>query len=222
MRISLIIQCIDTFGFVPAEDKLHFFADGKMFCPMRKSGGFYIASKELPNEFTLLISSDVYHDFECPVSLEKEIIRVNLIRKNPPPRKQFIRINAEGYRKAALEYRYFYLGMSVKSGSEYLIAENPYRFCLEGRSFLLFDTRSGAEEFIVFEKAENAIMTDYLTKKIENNYNAEFSVLLPAFDLYIKTDIPLEKPPSDTATIRLYGEKSGNQFVRIRADAPCS
>lgn len=55
MKISLIIQCIDTFGFVPAEDKLRFYADGKRFYPVCKSGGFYIAAKELPNEFTLSI-----------------------------------------------------------------------------------------------------------------------------------------------------------------------
>lgn len=218
MKISLIIQCIDTFGFVPAEDKLRFFADGKRFDPRRKNDGFYIASKELPGEFALSISSDVYRDFERPVSLENEIVRVDLIRKNPPPRKRFIRLNAEGYVKAALEYGYFYLKTSVKSGSERIFAENSYRFCLEGRSFLLADTRSGAEEFIVLEKAENADMTDYSTRTIKNDYDAECSVLLPAFDLYVKTDIPLEKPLDDAAAIRLYKE-DGKEFVRIRADS---
>ncbi len=216
MKISLIIQCIDTFGFVPAKDKLRFYADGKRFYPVFKSGGYYIASSELPSEFTLLISSDVYRDLERPVSLG--IVRVDLIRKNPPPRKRFIRINAEGYGKAALEYGYFYLVTNVNSGSGRISAENPYRFCLEGRSFLLADTRSGAEEFVVLEKAENAAMTDYSTRTIKNDYNAESSVLLPAFDLYVKTDIPLEKPLDGTAAIRLYKEDE-KEFVRIRADS---
>ncbi len=218
MKISLIIQCIDTFGFVPAKDKLRFYADGKRFYPVFKSGGYYIASSELPSEFTLLISSDVYRDLERPVSLESGIVRVDLIRKNPPPRKRFIRINAEGYGKAALEYGYFYLVTNVNSGSGRISAENPYRFCLEGRSFLLADTRSGAEEFVVLEKAENAAMTDYSTRTIKNDYNAESSVLLPAFDLYVKTDIPLEKPLDGTAAIRLYKEDE-KEFVRIRADS---
>lgn len=218
MKISLIIQCIDTFGFVPAKDKLRFYADDRRFYPVLKSGGYYIASSELPSEFTLLISSDVYRDFECPISLESEIVRVNLIRKNPPPRKQCIRINAEGYVKAALEYGYFYLGTNVKSGNNHISAENPYRFCLEGRSFLLSDTHSGAEEFVVLEKAENAAMTDYSMRTISNDYNAECSVLLPAFDLYVKSDIPLEKPLDGTAAIRLYKD-DGKEFVRIRADS---
>lgn len=217
MKILLIIQCIDTFGFVPAEDKLRFFADGKRFDPTRKNDGFYIASKELPSEFTLSISSDVYRGFERPVSLESGIVRVNLIRKNPPPRKRFIRINAEGYGRAALEYGYFYLKTSVKSGSDRISAENPYRFCLEGRSFLLVDTRSGAEQFIILEKAENAAMTDYSTRTIKNDHDAECSVLLPAFDLYVGSDIPLEKPLDGTAAIRLYKE-NGKEFTRIQVN----
>lgn len=218
MKVSLIIQCIDTFGFVPAEDKLSFFADGKRFLPVRKSSGFYIAAKELPNEFTLSVRSDVYYDCECRVSPEKEILRINLIRKAPPPRRPAVWLNAGSYGRAALEYGYFYLNRSVKAGDWHISAENPYRFCLEGRSFLLLDTSSGTEEFVVLEKAENALMTDYSVKKLENDYGMEHSVMLPAFDLYVKERIPLEKPFVVTATVRLYDE-SGKNAVRVQADA---
>lgn len=218
MKISLIIQCIDTFGFIPAEDKLRFYADGKRFYPTRKSGGFYIAAKELPNEFTLSIGSDIYYDCEYHASLEKEIIRINLIRRVPPPRKTAVWFNAESYSRAALEYGYFYLGKPVKAGNEHITVENPYRFYLEGRSFLLVDTNSGSEEFVVLEKAKNALMTDYLVKKIANDYSAEHSVMLPAFDLYVKASIPIEKPFVGTAAVRLYDE-SGKNAVRVRADA---
>ncbi|MCH5208984.1 MAG: hypothetical protein J1F04_08865 [Oscillospiraceae bacterium] len=217
MNISLIIQCIDTFGFVPAEDKLSFFADGKRFFPVRKSGGFYIASKELPNEFALSVRSDVYYSFECLAALEKEILRINLIRKAPPPRKTAVWLNVGSYGIAALEYGYFCLNRSVRAGDEHISAENPYRFCLEGRSFLLLDTHSGAEEFVVLEKAENALMTDYSVKKLANDYGMEHSVMLPAFDLYVKEKIPIEKPFVGTATVRLYGESGGNA-VRVRAE----
>ena len=218
MKISLMIQCIDTFGFVPSEDKLRFFADGKRFCPVRKSGGFYIASKELPDEFTLSIRSDVYHDFEYPASLENEVLRINLIRRAPPHRRAAVWLDVGSYGRAAQEYGYFYLGKSVKSGDEHITVENPYRFCLEGRSFLLLDTSSGEEEFIVLEKAENALMTDHLIKKTANNYAAEHSVLLPAFDLYVKARIPMEKPFNGSAAVRFYDE-SGKNAVRIQADS---
>lgn len=218
MRISFIIQCIDTFGFVPAENKLCFFADGKRFFPTRKSGGFYIAAKDLPSEFTLSIRSDIYYDREYFVSLEEEILRVDLIRRIPPPRRSSAWFHAESTGRAVLEYGYFYLGRTIKSGDEHIAAENPYRFCLEGRSFLLLDTYSGAEEFTVLEKAENALMTDYLVPKITNDYNADFSVMLPAFDLYVKARIPMEKPSVGEAAIRLYDE-SGRKTVRVRADA---
>ena len=218
MKISLMIQCIDTFGFVPAEDALRFFADGKRFCPVRKSGGFYIASKELPDEFTLTIRSDVYYDFECHASLEDEILRINLIRRAPPPRRAAVWLDVGSGVRAAREYGYFYLGKPIKVGDEHITVENPYRFCLEGRSFLLLDTSSGAEEFVVFEKAENALLTDHLVKKVTNDYTMEHSVMLPAFDLYVKARIPMEKPLAGTATFRLYDE-SGKKAVRIQADA---
>lgn len=218
MNISLIIQCIDTFGFVPVEDKLRFYADGKRFYPVCKSGGFYIAAKELPNEFTLSVRSDIYYDCECRTSLENYIIRINLIRRTPPPRKPAVWLNIEAYGRAALEYGYFYLGKSIKVGDDHIVAENPYRFCLEGRSFLLLDTSSGAEEFIVLEKAENALMTDYLTSRITNDYSAEHSVMLPAFDLYVRAKIPVEKPYVGSATVRLY-DRNGRKAIRFRADA---
>ncbi|MCH5204679.1 MAG: hypothetical protein J1F03_08010 [Oscillospiraceae bacterium] len=218
MKVSLIIQCIDTFGFVPAQDKLSFFADGKSFRPVRKSSGFYIASKELPNEFMLSVRSDVYYGCECRASLEEEILRINLIRKAPPPRRPAVWLNAVSYSKAALEYGYFYIGKPVKAGDGHILVENPYRFCLEGRSFLLLDTSSGAEEFVVLEKAKNALMTDYSVKKTVNDYGMENSVMLPAFDLYVKERIPIEKPFIGTATARLYDE-SGKNAVRVQADA---
>ncbi len=216
MKISLIIQCIDTFGFTPAKYKLRFYADDRRFYPVLKSGGYYIASSELPREFSLLIRSDAYHDREIPVSLEEGIIRAELIRKSPPPRETAVWFDFGERGRAALEYGYFCPGISVSSGDARIAVENPYRFCLEGRSFLLLDTNSGAEEFIVLEKAENALMTEYSTGAIGNGYNADFSVLLPAFDVYVKTSVPLKKPPSGEATARFYGE-NGKQAVRIRA-----
>ncbi len=218
MKISLIIQCTDMFGFVPAVDKLRFYADDRRFYPVLKSGGYYIASSELPREFSLSISSDAYYDREIPVSLEEEIIRVDLIRKSPPPRRSAVWFDFGERGKAALEYGYFCPCKSVNSGDTRIIAENPYRFCLEGRSFLLLDTNSGAEEFIVLEKAENALMTEYSTRAISNAYNADFSVMLPAFDVYVKASVPAEKPPSGAAMARFYGE-NGKQIVRIRADS---
>lgn len=218
MKISLIIQCIDAFGFAPAEDKLRFYADGKRFYPVRKSSGFYIASIELPDEFILSIRSDIYYDREYHAKLENEILRIDLIRKAPPPREPTVWLNAGSRGRAALEYGYFYLGKPIKSGAEHIVAENPYRFCLEGRSFLLLDTSSGAEEFVVLEKAENALMTDHLVKKIAYDYSAEHSVMLPAFELYVKARIPIEKPLVGTATARIYDE-SGRNAVRVRADA---
>lgn len=218
MKISLIIQCIDTFGFVPAEDKLRFYADGKRFYPVRKSGGFYIAAKELPDEFVLAVRSDIYYDREYIASPEAGIIRINLLRKAPPPRKAAVWLDNKSYGTAALEYGYFYLAKPVKAGDEHITAEDPYRFCLEGRSFLLLDTDSGAEEFIVLERAENALMTEYAVKKINSGHSAEHSVLLPAFELYVKANIPLEKPISDAAAIRLYDEH-GKNAVRIKVGA---
>ena len=221
MKISLIIQCIDTFGFVPAKDKLSFYADDRRFYPVLKSGGYYIASSELPREFSLSIRSDAYYDRDIPVILEEGIIRIDLIRKSPPPRESAVWFDFGECGKAALEYGYFCPGMPIKSGDTHITAENSYRFCLEGRRFLLLDTNSGAEEFIVLEKAENALMTNYSTGAIRNDYNAEFSVLLPAFDVYVKASVPVKKPPSGEATARFYGE-SGKQAVRIRAYSPFS
>lgn len=218
MKISLIIQCTDTFGFTPAKDKLSFYADDRRFYPVLKSSGYYIASNELPREFTLSIRSNAYHDREIPVNLEEEIIRVDLIRKSLPSRESAVWFDFGECGKAALEYGYFCPGMSIKSGDTRITAENPYRFCLEGRSFLLLDTNSGAEEFIVLEKAENALMTEYSTRAIKNDYNADFSVMLPAFDVYVKSSIPVKKPPSSEAKARFYGE-NGKEAVRIRANS---
>ncbi len=216
MKISLIIQCTDMFGFVPAKDKLRFYADDRRFYPVLKSGGYYIASSELPREFSLSIRSDAYHDREIPVSLEQGIIRIDLIRKSPPPRESTVWFDFGECGRAALEYGYFCPGKSVSSGDTRITAENPYRFCLEGRSFLLLDTNSGAEEFIVLEKAENALMTEYSTNAIRNAYNVEFSVLLPAFDVYVKASVPVKKPTSEVAMARFYGE-NGKQIERIQA-----
>lgn len=218
MKILLIIQCIDTFGFVPAEDKLRFYADGKRFYPVCKSGGFYIAANELPNEFTLSVRSDIYYDRECCVSLKNDILRINLIRRVPPPGKSAVWLSIESYGRAALEYGYFYLGKPINAGDDHIVAENPYRFCLEGRSFLLLDTSSDTEEFVVLEKAESALMTNYLTSKITNDYSADHSVMLPAFDLYVRAKIPVEKPYVGSATIRLY-DRNGRKAIRFRADA---
>lgn len=217
MKTSLIIQCIDTFGFIPAEDKLRFYADGKRFYPVRKSGGFYVTTMEMPTGFTLSVRSDIYYDRECRASPEMEMIRADLIRRSPPPRKSSVWFNIEAYGRAALEYGYFYIGKPVKAGDERITAENQYRFCLEGRVFLLLDTCSGAEEFIMLEKAENALMTDYLTSSITNDYSAEHSVMLPAFELYVKANIPLEKPSVGEAALRLYDE-NGKNAVRVRID----
>ncbi len=216
MKISLMIQCIDTFGFTPPKDKLRFYADDRRFYPVPKSGGYYIASSELPREFTLSVRSDAYHDREIPVSLEQGIIRIDLIRKSPPPRESAAWFDFGERGRAVPEYGYFCPSLSIKSGDTRIIAENPYRFCLEGRSFLLLDTDSGAEEFIVLEKAENARMTEYSTSAVSNDYNADFSVLLPAFDVYVRASVPIKAPPSGDAIARFYGEK-GKQVVRIRA-----
>ncbi len=218
MKISLMIQCMDTFGFTPVKDKLRFFADDRRFYPVPKSGGYYIASSELPREFTLSVRSDAYHDREIPVTLEQGIIRVDLIRKSPPPRQAAVWFDFGERGRAAPEYGYFCPSLSIKSGDTRIIAENPYRFCLEGRSFLLLDTNSGAEEFIVLEKAENALMTEYSTSAVSNDYNADFSVLLPAFDVYVRASVPLKAPPSGEAVARFYG-KNGKQVVRIRANS---
>ncbi len=215
MKISLIIQCIDTFGFTPAKDKLRFYADDRRFYPVLKSGGYYIASSELPREFTLSIRSDAYHDREIPLSLEQGIIRIDLIRKSPPPRESAVWFDFGECGRAAPEYGYFCPSMPINSGDTRITVENPYRFCLEGRSFLLLDTNSGAGEFIVLEKAENALMTEYSMGAIGNGYNADFSVLLPAFDVYVKASVPLKKPPSGEATARFYGE-NGKKAVRIQ------
>ncbi len=218
MKISLMIQCLDMFDFTPARDKLRFYADERRFYPVPKSDGYYIASNELPREFTLSVRSDAYHDREIPVSLDKEIIRIDLIRKSPPPRQAAVWFDFGERGRAALEYGYFCPSMPIKSGDTRITAENPYRFCLEGRSFLLLDTNSGAEEFVVLKKAENALMTEYSTSAVSNAYNADFSVLLPAFDVYVKARVPVKKPPSGDAIARFYGE-NGKQAVRIRVDS---
>lgn len=206
MKISLVVQCIDTFGFVPAEDRLCFHADGKRFSPVRKSGGFYIAARELPEEFTLSVSSDVYYGCEFPVSLKDETVRVNLIRRLPPPRKAAAWFKSGSCVRAALEYGYFCLAAPLNAGDGHIAVENPYRFCLEGRTFLLLDTCSGAEEFIVPQRARNALMTEFTCAELINNYSAEHSVMLPAFDLYVDAAIPVERPIIGTASVRLYGE----------------
>ncbi len=216
MKISLIIQCIDTFGFVPAEDDLRFFADGVLLNTIRKDGGFYVVAHSLPEEFALSVKSKIYYSRELRVNPGGEIIRLDLIRKNPPSRKQAVWLNAEKGGKAALEYGYFYLGSSVKSGDTRVTAENPFRLCIEGRSFLLCDTQSGNEEFIVLEKPENSLLTDHKTKKIKFDYNAESSVMLPVFDLYVSARIPTEKPVGK-ASVRIYVENC-EQYVRIAAD----
>ncbi len=218
MKISLMIQCIDAFGFTPARDKLRFYADDRRFYPVLKSGGYYIASCEFPREFTLSIRSDAYHGREIPVTLEQGIIRADLIRKSPPPRESAVWFDFGERGRAALEYGYFCPSMPIKSGDARITAENPYRFCLEGRSFLLLDTDSGAEEFIVLEKAENALMTEYSTSAVRNAYNADFSVMLPVFDVYVKASVPVKAPFSGEAAARFYGE-NGKQVVRIRADS---
>lgn len=216
MKISLIIQCIDTFGFVPAEDDLRFFADGILLNTIRKDGGFYVVTHSIPKEFALSVKSKIYYGCELKVITDGETVRLDLIRKNPPPGKPAVWLNAEKGGKAALEYGYFYLGSSVKSGDTLVSAENPFRFCIEGRSFLLCDTQSGNEEFIVLEESENSLLTDHKTKKIKYDYNAESSVMLPAFDLYVSARIPAEKPVGK-ASVRIYGENC-EQYVRVTAD----
>lgn len=217
MRVTLIIQCIDAFGFVPAEDGLRFFADGRRFYPVRKSGGFHVATCELPSRFTLSVRSEVYHDLECAVLPENEPVRLNLIRKAPPPRRDAVWFSVGARGMAALEYGYFYIGGTLSRGDELVITENPHRFCLEGRSFLLLDTRSGAEEFVVLGKPRNALMTEYATLKLANRYEPEYSVMLPAFGLYVGGRFPAERPLSGSAALRLY-DGSGGEPVRFRAE----
>ncbi len=217
MKANLIIQCIDTFGFVPAREKLSFFADGMPLSAVRKDGGFYAVSHSFVREFTLLIRSGAYRFCERAVDPERGLLRVNLIRKNPPPRGSPVWFEAEKGGRAVMEYGYFYLGASVEAGSTHLNVENPYRLCLEGRSFLLRDTRSGNQEFVVLEKTEDPMMTGYGLEKTVYAYHADFSVLLPAFDLYAGGRIPLEKPFAGSAAVRIFEENCGKN-VRVTAD----
>ena len=72
----------------------------------------------------------------------------------------------------------------MKNTDIFISVDNSFRFCLEGRKFLIRDTQSLKEEFITIEKAENNFMNIYNIKGLTNNYDAEISLILPAFDLY--------------------------------------
>ena len=94
--------------------------------------------------------------------------------------------------------------------------DNPFRFCLEGRKFLIRDTQSLKEEFITIEKTENNFMSVYNIKRLINNYDSEISVMLPAFDLNISAIIPVNEPVSLPAFIWLYDEMGKSKKIEIK------
>ena len=69
MKLQLIIQCIDTFGFKSPKDKLYFFINGNPIETIHKDNGFYSIIEKLPEKFILLIKSSVYYSYECTVNL---------------------------------------------------------------------------------------------------------------------------------------------------------
>ena len=157
MKLQLIIQCIDTFGFKSPKDKLYFFINGNPIETIHKDNGFYSIIEKLPEKFILLIKSSVYYSYECTVKLKEKInyLSVNLIRKIPPLHEPTVWIDTVGYTKAVLGFGYFFLADSLKNMDIFISVDNPFRFCLEGRKFLIRDTQSLKEEFITIEKAEN-------------------------------------------------------------------
>lgn len=218
MKIQLIIQCIDTFGFKPPADKLYFFADGLPLEAVYKDNGFYVITKGLPDKFNLSINSTVYYSCEYCIKTkpDKNFVTVDLIRKNPPNNEQAIWIDTKGFSKAVLGYEYFFLAGSIKSTDTVISVENPFRFCLEGRKFLIRETQLMTEEFITIEKAENKFMTLYDLKGLKNSYDSETSIMLPAFDLNGCEKIPVKKPVMLPVMIWLYDKYGGSKKIEIK------
>lgn len=218
MKIQLIIQCIDTFGFKPPTDKLYFFADGLPLEAVYKDNGFYAVTKRLPDEFNLSVKSIVYYSYEYCIKTksDKNFVTVNLIRKNPPNHEQAIWIDTKDFSKAVLGYGYFFLTDSAKSTDTFISVENPFRFCLEGRKFLIRETKLMREEFITIEKAENKFMTLYGLKGLTNSYNSETSIILPAFDLNDCEKIPVQKPVMLPVLIWLYDKNGESEKIEIK------
>ncbi len=217
MKIQLIIQCIDTFGFKPPSDKLYFFADGLPLETVYKDNGFYAVTKKLPDEFSLSVKSTVYYSCEYCIKIKPDnnFAAVELIRKNPPRHEQAIWIYTKGFSKAVLGYGYFFLADSIKSADRIISVENPLRFCLEGRRFLIRDTQLMKEEFITLGKAENKFMTLYGIKGLTNSYNSETSIILPAFDLNGCKKAAVQKPVMLPAMIWLYDKNGESEKIEI-------
>ncbi|WP_337403962.1 hypothetical protein [Porcipelethomonas sp.] len=218
MKLQLIIQCIDTFGFKSPTDKLYFFINGNPIETIHKDNGFYSIIEKLPEKFILLIKSSVYYSYECTVNLKEKsnYLSVNLIRKIPPLHESAVWIDTVGYTKAVLGFGYFFLADSLKNTDIFISVDNPFRFCLEGRKFLIRDTQSLKEEFITIKKAENNFMNIYNIKGLTNNYDAEISLILPAFDLYQCSKIPFKKPAELPALIWLYDSKGNSEKIEIK------
>lgn len=218
MKLQLIIQCIDTFGFKSPKDKLYFFINGNPIETIHKDNGFYSIIEKLPEKFILLIKSSVYYSYECTVNLKEKsnYLSVNLIRKIPPLHEPTVWIDTVGYTKAVLGFGYFFLADSLKNTDIFISVDNPFRFCLEGRKFLIRDTQSLKEEFITIEKTENNFMSVYNIKRLINNYDSEISVMLLAFDLNISAIIPVNEPVSLPAFIWLYDEMGKSKKIEIK------
>ena len=129
MKLQLIIQCIDTFGFKSPKDKLYFFINGNPIETIHKDNGFYSIIEKLPEKFILLIKSSVYYSYECTVNLKEKsnYLSVNLIRKIPPLHEPTVWIDTVGYTKAVLGFGYFFLADSLKNTDIFISVDNIKR-----------------------------------------------------------------------------------------------
>jgi hypothetical protein len=178
VSVSLVIQCINTWDFSAVDGNKQVFINGIEFPFVAKKGGYCIITKPLSDAFVLKIVSKGFLPFECEMCefSNSEIFLAELIVSNPQGKSEWIPIKTPA--TIVMGYNYYRV---IEIGKNHIIINNPKHRNIEGRRFLLRDTKTNTEELIVLENVCNAELTEYKMASLKYKYNMKFTALFPAF-----------------------------------------
>ena len=191
MKVSLILQCINTWNFswLKNTDKVEVFINDVPFPHVVKDRGCRIIMeppKPLPPSYHLKVLTKSFLPFEslvCDSNLHDDrIFPIELIPSIPPFESEARIVTAP--LTVVCGYDYYTLcddcGVLSK-GSNRLKIKNPRFENIEGRRFLLRDTESRNEEFVIVGDAVDFKLCEYKIPPLMYDYSVKSTALLPAF-----------------------------------------
>lgn len=219
--LTLAVQIVSTWDFSPVGEMLTLCLNGAPCRYTIKKGGYYILTRPFAVPFVLSILSSAYFPYSGDFLLPPpdKILSVQLTPRYPRGADTWLTAHTPlPALTLALGYGYTRLQVLSTAGATVIHTDNPRRRSLEGRSFILRDTRSGNEEAVTLGAALEPALERYqlaaLTHgnpaaALQHDYPVASSVLLPAFTVQAcDGPIPLNVPPGGPYPLWLYTQEA--------------